>query len=176
MLKVLVLHDELLPVLQVAHSQVESVHLARVCWTDPAFRRAKELVLGVILALGVRSDRDRCDEMSAIGDEESVLVADVIAFELFQLFEHRREVDDCAIAQHVLRVRVENTTRQQVEGILLSIRNDRVACISSTVESRAVLVLRSEDVDELALAFITPLGSEHDSEVRLKSVQTAVLH
>jgi len=57
-----------------------------------------------------------------------------------------------------------------MEGILVTIGNDGVSGVSTTVKASADIVVGSEDVDKLALAFVTPLGAKDDGEFGLQSV------
>ncbi len=62
-----------------------------------------------------------------------------------------------------------------MEGILDTIRDDGVACVSTAIEPRAEIVVSSEDVDELALALVTPLGTENSAEARVEPMEAGRL-
>ena len=101
---------------------------------------------------------------------QATAVLNAIGIKLCQLLKHAIDVDNCTIAKNVLAFGVENSTWQQVEGVLDAIGHDSVASVRSTVEARAHVVVLRKDVDKLALALVAPLGSEDDAEARVESV------
>jgi len=74
-------------------------------------------------------------------------------------------VNDDTVSEHVHTFRVEDAAWKEMESILLAIGYDGMACIGSTIESCADLIVLGEDVDKLTLALIAPLGSENDCEL-----------
>ena len=51
-----------------------------------------------------------------------------------------------------------------MEGILDTIGDNGVTSVCTTIESSAHIVVLGEDVDELTLTFVTPLGTEDDGK------------
>lgn len=51
----------------------------------------------------------------------------------------------------------------------MSISDHSVASVGTTIESCTDIVVLGENVDELALAFITPLGTKDDTEFRFEA-------
>lgn len=71
---------------------------------------------------------------------------------------------DHAISKHVDAFLIEDPTWKQVECVLMAIGHHCVPGVSPTVEAGADVIVLGEDVDELAFAFVAPLGSENDAE------------
>jgi hypothetical protein len=56
---------------------------------------------------------------------------------------------------------VENARRHELEGVLLAIDDDSVACVVPTLITHDVCVLFRQQVDDLSFAFVTPLRSDN---------------
>ena len=52
-----------------------------------------------------------------------------------------------------------------MECIFVTVSDDSVASVGTTVESGADIEVFSEDVDEFTFAFVAPLGAEDDCEL-----------
>lgn len=52
-----------------------------------------------------------------------------------------------------------------MEGVLMAVSNDSVTSVCTTVESCANLVIFGKNVNELAFAFVAPLGAQNDSKL-----------
>jgi len=63
------------------------------------------------------------------------------------------------ISNHVQTRGVQHTAGQEMEGVLVPISFDGMTCVGAAVESSADIVGSCQDVYQLALAFITPLGA-----------------
>lgn len=92
--------------------------------------------------------------------------------EVLELLEEARNVDDYAVADQALAIGVHQAARQEMEVKLLLVLaladNDRVAGVVAAGTAGADVRGRGEDVDELALALVAPLGAEAASERRGK--------
>lgn len=51
-----------------------------------------------------------------------------------------------------------------MESIFMSISNNGVASVGTSVEASAQVEIFSQNVDKFAFAFITPLGAQNDTE------------
>ena len=102
---------------------------------------------------------------------------------IVELFEERRQllveseqkstmeqqllyVNDHAVADDASGIRVNEAGRQQMKFECLAVNDDGVAGIIASCAARDDVVLAAESVDDFALAFVAPLRSEHDSNVR----------
>ena len=69
---------------------------------------------------------------------------------------------DDTVADDARRALVQDPRRHQMERVLLALDNDCVPGVGAAGHTRADVILAAEHVDELALAFVTPLGAQHD--------------
>ena len=67
-----------------------------------------------------------------------------------------------AIADDVNLTSLENARRDAAEYILLALKLESVACIRTALETCDHIILRGEDINNLALTFVAPLQSEQD--------------
>ncbi len=89
---------------------------------------------------------------------------DAPALQRVDLVEQRRQIDDDAVRDHRDHVVVEHPARDQLQRVLLVVDHDRVAGVVATLVAHDVGVLLREEVDDLGLAFVTPLGADDDGD------------
>ena len=82
-------------------------------------------------------------------------------FELVHLGEERRRIDDHAVADHAGDARVQDARRNQVQDELLAADVDRVAGVVAALVAAHDREMRRQQIDDLALAFVAPLGAQH---------------
>jgi adenylosuccinate synthase len=75
--------------------------------------------------------------------------------------EHPR-IDDHAVADHARLARVEDPARDQVEGPLAPVAHDRVPGVVAALEAHDHVGALGKQIDDLALAFVAPLGAHYD--------------
>ena len=79
------------------------------------------------------------------------------------LGQHAR-VDHDAVADHAALAGVEDPGRDQVELPRLAVADDRVAGVVAALEAHDGVGVLGEQVDDLALALVAPLGADdHDA-------------
>jgi hypothetical protein len=78
------------------------------------------------------------------------------------LCEEHGRVDDDAVADDRDGVGVEHTARDELEGEGLAVDDDRVAGVVAALVADDESHVLGEEIGELPLAFIAPLGSDHD--------------
>ena len=108
--------------------------------------------------------------MSAGAELETALIINAVLVELGQLIEHARDINDSAIAHQVDAFVVQDTAREQVEGIFVSISDYSVPCVGATIESGAKIEVLGENIYKFAFAFIAPLAAQDDGESRLEAI------
>jgi hypothetical protein len=64
---------------------------------------------------------------------------------------------------------IEDSAWKQMEGILCTVDDDGVTSIRSTIESSTDIEVLGEDINKLALSFVTPLGTKNDSKLRVEA-------
>ena len=79
-----------------------------------------------------------------------------------QLVVQHVKVDDHAVPDDGGGVAVENACGQQVHDELLATHHDGVAGVVATGVAHHQINVLTQRVDRLALALVTPLGSQHD--------------
>jgi hypothetical protein len=103
----------------------------------------------------------RQDEVRLVADEQAIADVDSRARELVDLCEERLRVDHDTVADHAGDAFVQNARRQQPQHELPAARVDGVPGVVSSLVSGDDGEVAGEEVDDLALAFIAPLGAEH---------------
>ena len=77
------------------------------------------------------------------------------------LVEQHPRVDRDAVADRAGHARVEDPRRDQVELELLAVAHDRVAGVVAALEAHDEVGLLGEQVGDLALALVAPLGADY---------------
>ena len=84
--------------------------------------------------------------------------------QLVELVGQHLRVDHDAVADHAQLARVEDPGRDQVELPRLALADDRVAGVVAALEADHQVGLLGEQVGDLALALVAPLGADdHDA-------------
>lgn len=103
------------------------------------------------------------DHLSAVAQEETLAhTLQALLFQVVQLLEEGRHMYHDAGSDQVHAAGIDQARRQQMEVVGLAVGDDGMAGIVAALGSRAQLGLGTENVDELSLAFVTPLGADHD--------------
>ena len=102
------------------------------------------------------------DDVRPIRDVYPVLGIEAVLVERLQFLEEAGNVDDAAAANDVDAAGVDKTGGEDVEVVGDAIGDDGVSGVVTTLGAAAQLRFVGEDVGELALAFVTPLGAEDD--------------
>ena len=95
---------------------------------------------------------------------EIVQAADVDAapLEALDLVEQHLRVDHDAVADRAGEAGIEDARRDQVELELLAVAHDRVAGVVAALEADHEVGLLGEQVRDLSLSFVAPLGADDD--------------
>lgn len=169
----IVLLLEEVPISQITNSEADTESLTGIGGSDTSLRRANHLVLPFGESRGllhpVSLNLNLRDKVSSVCQLEATFIVDTVLVELRQLFKHRLNVHNNTVAEKILAAGVEDTARQQMESVLVSIGHNSVSCVGAAIEASANVVIFSENVDKFAFAFIAPLGAEDDAEARLET-------
>ena len=145
----------------VGDPDAHAVDLVGVGRPDPAARRT-DLVLAEE-ALGDLVDRGVvARDQVRVAREQQPAGVDAAGVEALDLLEQHRRVDHDAVADDRGDPRGEDAGGQQVQGELLAVDDDGVPGIVSALVADAIIKGGTELVGRLALAFVTPLGSDED--------------
>ncbi len=104
----------------------------------------------------------RHDEVGVAGHDEPARV-DPAAGEHVALAQQDGRVDDDAVADHGHGVVVENPARHELEGERLAFDDNRVPGVVPALVAHDEAHVLGEEVGELPLPLVAPLGSDHDS-------------
>jgi hypothetical protein len=88
--------------------------------------------------------------------------ANACTFEHLHLFDERGSVDHAATAKHIDAGLIEHAGGNQVQHMFHAADDQGVAGIGATTEAHHHVGFAREHVDNLALAFVTPLTTNHD--------------
>ena len=84
------------------------------------------------------------------------------AFELLDFLAQRRRAQHDAVADQAQRVVAQDARRDQVQHGLLAGDHQRVAGVVAALEAHDRADVLGQEIDDLALAFVAPLGAEDD--------------
>ena len=100
--------------------------------------------------------------MRAIADEEIARHRDAGGFQRIDLGEQRGRIDDQAVADDGLLAGPQDAARDQLEDELLFADEDGVAGIVAALIARDDVEPFGEEIDDLPLALVSPLGAQDD--------------
>ena len=98
----------------------------------------------------------------ALAERRRLLTLIPRPFEVVDLAQQHPRVDDDAVADHAGLVLVEDSRGDQVELELLAVADDRVAGVVAALEAHDRGSPLGEQVDDLPLALVAPLGADYD--------------
>jgi len=145
---------------EVLDADAEAGRLVGVAGADAAAGGADLELAEPRLARRVEHQVVGHDQMRVGADAEAGDV-DPAAAQVLQLAGEDLRVDHHAVADRAQLAGVEDPGRDQVEGPLLAVADDRVAGVVAALEADHEVRLLGEQVDDLALALVAPLGA-HD--------------
>lgn len=90
-----------------------------------------------------------------------VFCVDALFFKVFHFFEKTLWIDDDACADDADRSRVHDAAWHQAQRICFASRYDCMACVVSSLRTYYDVCLRGEIINDLAFAFIAPLGADY---------------
>src|SRR5262249_6454644 len=108
----------------------------------------------------------RQDQMRFVADDEAAIDVDTVARQLVDLREQRMRIDHNAVANDADDARMQDAGGNQPKDELRSRYENRVAGIVAALVTRDEVEPRRQQIDDLSLTFVTPLGAEH-SEIHI---------
>ena len=118
---------------------------------SPAPRLGEQVEIAVV----------RQDQVRLVADDEPAADVDAGPCQLVDSAKQRLRIDDDAVADDAGDAGVENAGRNQPEDELRAVDVDRVAGVVAALIARDDVEPRRQQIDDLALAFVAPLGAEH---------------
>ena len=157
-------HDLLLEDLlveHVLHADPEARGLVGVAGPDPALRRA-DLELAELRLAGVVEHQVVGHDQVGVGRDLEPADVDAPRPQVVDLLGQHARVDHDAVADHARLAGVEDPARDEVELPRLAVAHDRVPGVVAALEADDHVRALGEQVDDLALPLVAPLGANDD--------------
>jgi hypothetical protein len=146
---------------QVLDADPKPQGLVGIARADATARGAERELAQLDLARRVEQHVVGHDQVGVGGDLQVVDV-DAAAAQAIDLAEQDARVEHDAVADHAGLVRVEDPRGDQVELELLAVADDRVAGVVAALEADDDVRPLGEQVGDLPLALVAPLGADYD--------------
>ena len=153
---------------QVLDPDADAGGFVLVAGADAAAGRPDRELAEPLLGGSVEGDVVRRDEVRVGGDAE-VVDRHAALDQAVQFPAEDVEVDDDAVADEALGAGVEDPGGDEVELVDLLTRHDRVPGVVAPLVAGDDIAALSEQVDDLSLSLVAPLGSDHDQRRQLAS-------
>ena len=101
--------------------------------------------------------------LRAIADPEVAAHLDAGRFQHLDFAEQRAGIDDQPVADDRLFSRPQNAAGNELEDELLIADAHRMAGVMAALVARHDIEVRGEQIDDLPLAFVAPLGAQDDN-------------
>ena len=147
-------------VVEVSDAHRTAGHLVFVGRTDAAAGRADLLLAEVIFTGMVKSHVVRHQKRAIAGHVEAGLRVHSVFLQLIEFGEKGGRRKDNTVAEVALHRRMHDAGRNEAKHGLVAVHDDRMAGVVAPVEAHDAVDLGGEPVDDLALAFVTPLGAD----------------
>ena len=102
------------------------------------------------------------DDVGAIADQQPPLVIEAQFLEHLHLFRQRGGIDHHTVADDAFFIGAENAGGNQVQDVLVAVEDDGMPGVVPALVTRHHVGLFGEQIDDLALPFISPLHSDDD--------------
>ncbi len=150
---------------QVGHPQPGPRRFVAVRGADAALGRAELLLALGEFAAFVETRVVRHYQMRAIADEQVFLDGDAERAQAVDLLDERNRIDDDAVADHADLAGPQDARGDEVQHVLLPAEDDGMAGVVAPLTAHDDVGAAREHVDDLALAFVTPLRA-YENDVR----------
>jgi hypothetical protein len=139
---------------------------------DAAARRADLGLAEPMLARAVEVAVVRHDEMRVAADEQAV-GGELVGLEAVHLLDEHLGVDDAPVADDRRDVRVHDAARNEVQLERAAAVDDGVARVVAALEADDVVEVVGDQVGDLALALVAPLGADKNDSGRGRNALVA---
>ena len=144
---------------QVLHADALATHFILVARTDAALGGADLLVAEALLVGTVEVLVVGHDEMCVVGDAQ-VLAGDALGLQHGHLLHQHTRIHHHAVADNGHGILVHHTGGHEVQRQFLVTVDDGVAGVVAPLEAHHVIVVTRDEVGDLTLAFVAPLGAD----------------
>ena len=158
--------------LAVEHLQIGQIHQADgatadfvlVGRADAATGGADRALARSPFARDVEFLVQRQDQRRVLGDAQIVRRdVDALGFKFGDLVDQRARIEHDAVADDRQLARTHHAGRQQRQLVGGAVDDEGVAGIVTALEADDDVGLLGQPIDDLALAFVAPLGADHDN-------------
>ena len=166
--EVVVIHDfrqprrEVVPVEKITQPDAAPRHLVLVCGADAAPRGADLLAAARGLAREVKPGVVRQDEGAGGADAQPLANRHAAGLQAVDFLQQGMRLEHHPVADQALHAGTEDAGRDQMQHGLGAADDQGVAGVMSALETHNRRSLLGEEIDDLAFAFVTPLGADHD--------------
>jgi hypothetical protein len=150
---------QLVRVHQVGHAHAAASHFVFVRRANAATGGADGRLAGGDLARLIHSDVVRHDQRRGRADLQARTHFHALRFQLFDFLLQRLRRQHHAVADQAQRVVAQDARGNQVQHGLLAANDQRVAGVVTALETSDGFDAFGQQVDDLALAFVAPLGT-----------------
>ncbi len=110
--------------------------------------------------------------MGAIADEEAAIHLHAVVTQSGDFFEKCDGIEDYTVADYAAASGAQHATRDQLQDKFFAVDDDCVpGIVASGVASHDGKIF-GEDIDDLAFAFVTPLGADDDRSSSFSQMPT----
>ncbi len=146
---------------EIADADAAAADLVLVGRADAARRRADLAIAAARFGEHVQLAVIRQDEVRLVADHQAVADVDAQFLQRVDLREQRLRIDDHAVADDAGDPGMQDARGDQMEDELLAVDVDRVSGVVAALIAGDDLETRRQQVDDLALAFVSPLGAKN---------------
>ena len=151
---------KLLPIEQISQAHTAASHLILVSWANAATGGADLLVAQRFLAGFVDRYVVRQDQRAGGGNAQTVTHRHAFALQVVDFVEQRLRREYDAVADQALHARAQNARRNHVQHRLHTVDHQGVASIVAALETYDSGRALGQEIDDLALALVAPLGAD----------------
>ena len=134
-------HFEEIEIFQVSNAYPIPADFGGVGWTYALFGRADFVTSESMFGNAVDGLVEVKDYMSSIGEEDTSFSINPLMFEVVQFIKEGGEMNDDSIANDAGGLFVEDSGGEEVEFVLFAFDDDGVACVGSSGDAGADVVL-----------------------------------
>src|SRR5437899_7981662 len=110
--------------------------------------------------------------MGAIADEQAVIHLHAVITQSGDFFKKCDEIENYTVSDYAAASRTQHATRDQLQDKFFAVDDDCVpGIVASGVASHDGKILR-QNIDDLAFAFVTPLGADDDRSSSFSQMPT----
>ncbi len=149
---------------QVAHAnRMSPPGLVAVAGADATHRGPDRVATPALFEHRLLGHVPRKHHVSPVADQQLPIDSAVLTGDPVEFLKKGSRVDHHAAADHRIDAWAKNARRQQRQLVGLAVELDRVTCVVAALVADNNVVIFGQQVDDLALGFVTPLQADYRS-------------